>query len=216
MAKILVVDDDRDMRENIGEVLGDAGFEICLAENGEEAVVLLAETSFNMVILDLVMPGMGGMETLTIIKRNYPSTRVIMATAFSTVDNAVQAMKKGADDYITKPFKIDELLTTVMRGIEEAKFRNCKAILEMDETFSCLANAIRRQILLLVNREGAMRFMDITRKLGVEDHTKVNFHLKVLKEAGLIEQDSKKVYSLSPSGNKVVTCFNVVVQELTT
>ena len=84
----------------------------------------------------------------------------------------------------------------------------------MDDTFSSLANSIRRDILILVNREGKLRFMDISRKLEIEDHTKVNFHLKVLKEANLIKQDERKFYALSQAGKKVIDCLHFITISL--
>lgn len=214
MSKILVVDDDQELRENIVEILNADGFEACTAANGEEALDLLRETTIDLVLLDLIMPKMGGMEVLSLIKRQYPGVKVIMITAYSTVDNAVEAMKIGADDYITKPFKINDLSMAIKRNLAEADFLACRTVLNMDHTFSCLANAMRRQILFLINQEGKIRFMDITRKLGVADHTKVNFHLKVLKEANLIEQDSRKSYALSKEGEKVLDCLNVIVKNM--
>ena len=187
-----------------------AGFDPTEAENGEQALSRLTETDFKLVLLDSVMPGMGGMEVLPQIKRTYPKTKIIMLTAFSTVDGAVEAMRKGADDYLTKPFKIDELLMTIRRCLEEAKFVACDDVLNMDDMFKCLSNATRRQVLFLLKEEGKLRFMDIARKLEIEDHTKVNFHLKVLKEANLLEQDNRKSYRLAPHGKKVVDCLSTM------
>ncbi|MDT8420173.1 MAG: response regulator [Desulfuromonadales bacterium] len=215
MHKILVVDDDRDMRDNIVEILTDSEFEIAAAEDGEDALRQLKGQSFDLVLLDLLMPGLSGMDVLSMIKRESPSTQVIMVTAFSTVDNAVEAMRKGADDYITKPFKINELRMTVRKCLEQARFKSCKMLLDMDDTFSSLANSIRREILLLIDREGKIRFMDICRRLEIEDHTKVNFHLKVLKEASLVQQDERKYYALSGGGRTVIDCLNTVVKGLT-
>jgi len=215
MYKILVVDDDKDMRDNIVEILSADDFELIAAENGESALELIKEISFDLVVLDLLMPGISGMEVLPLIKRESPSTQVIMVTAFSTIDNAVEAMRKGADDYITKPFKINELRMTVRKCQEQAKFKSCKMMLDMDDTFSSLANSIRREILLLISGEGKIRFMDICRSLEIEDHTKVNFHLKVLKEASLVQQDDRKSYSLTDAGSKVIDCLNTVVKGLT-
>lgn len=215
MYKILVVDDDKDMRENIVEILSVDDFEVSAAESGEEALEQVKGSSFDLVLLDLLMPGISGMEVLPLLKRESPSTQVIMVTAFSTIDNAVEAMRKGADDYITKPFKIDELRMTVKKCQEQAKFKSCKMLLDMDDTFSSLANSIRREILLLISGEGKIRFMDICRSLEIEDHTKVNFHLKVLKEAKLVQQDERKCYTLSDAGDKVIDCLNTVVKGLT-
>jgi DNA-binding transcriptional ArsR family regulator len=124
-------------------------------------------------------------------------------------------MRRGADDYLTKPFKTSDLLTTVNRVLEEAKFKACKAVLDTDSTFNAMANPIRREILQLLSAKGKYRFMDLTRELGIEDHTKVNFHLKVLKENGLVAQDEQKFYCLSVEGEKVTQCLNVVINNLT-
>jgi DNA-binding response OmpR family regulator len=210
MNKILVVDDDRDMQGNIVEILVKADFQVFSADNGEEAVKATKEDNFDLVLLDLIMPGMGGMEALPIIKRECPGTKVIMITAFSTIDNAVEAMRKGADDYITKPFKINELMMAVRKTLEEAKFQECKAVLGMDETFNSLANSIRREVLLLIYSEGKVKFMDICRKLEIEDHTKVNFHLKVLKDSNLLKQDERKCYLLSKAGRKAIDCLQII------
>lgn len=210
MNRILVVDDDQDLRENLVEVLSDAGFSPDLAGDGHEAIEKLATDKFDLVLLDSIMPGMGGMETLPVIKRNYPKIKVIMLTAFSTVDGAVEAMRKGADDYVTKPFKINDLLVTVRRCLEEAKFVACGEMLNMDGMFKSLANATRRKMLSLLKEHGKLRFMDITRKLDIDDHTKVNFHLKVLKDAELLEQDGRKHYQLSKKGKKIIECMGTI------
>ncbi len=210
MAKILVVDDDFDLRENLLEVLENNGFSVESAENGEIALTKLGSEAFDLVLLDSVMPGMDGMETLPLIRRSYPKTKVIMLTAFSTVNNAVEAMRSGSDDYITKPFKIDELLVAIRRCLEKAKFGTCNELINSDEMFKCLANKTRRKALMLLHQETQLKFMDITRKLGIDDHTKVNFHLKALKEANLIKQDNGKFYQLSTQGKKIITCMNSI------
>jgi DNA-binding response OmpR family regulator len=214
-SRILVVDDDLELRENLAEVLVGFGFEAEMAESGEEALARLAAAEFDLVLLDLLMPGMGGMGTLAAIRRSFPKTKVVMLTAFATVDNAVEAMRNGAEDYLAKPFRVDELLVTVRRILEEARFRDCRTLLDIDGTFNCLANALRRQIVRLIHREGRIRFMDIARRLEVADHTKINFHLKMLRDAGLIRQDEKKSYSLTEDGEKVIDCLNYMAKSLT-
>ncbi len=211
MHRILVVDDDRELRENIGEVLTKSGFEVTLAAHGEEALELLAKGLLPaVVLLDVMMPGLGGMEVLPLIRRAAPGTRVIMITAFATVENAVEAMRRGAEDYLVKPFRVDELTMAVRRCLESARFQECSAMLDAEDTFSCLANTMRREILLLLRNEGSLRFMDITRRLEVEDHTKVNFHLRVLREARLLQQDEKKNYLLSAEGKKITDCMTMM------
>jgi DNA-binding response OmpR family regulator len=215
MNSVLIVDDDLELRENLEEILAAEGFDVATAKNGTVALDLVNQRDFDLILLDLIMPGLSGLETLTLVRRQKPQIRVILMTAFSTIENAVDAMKRGADDYLTKPFKSADLLMSVKRVLEEAKFKACKVILDTDGTFSSLANPIRREILHLLGTNGSRRFMDLTRDLGIDDHTKVNFHLKVLKENGLINQDDQKHYSLSAEGEKVAQCMNVVIQNLT-
>ncbi len=214
MTRILVVDDDSELRDTIAEVLGGEGFEVSTARDAEIALNLMDDSDFDLILLDLVMPGMGGMAALPSIKKKLPRTRVMMMTAFSTVSNAVESMKQGADDYITKPFKIEELLATVRKNLEEARFLACKAFLDMDDTFNSMANMTRRRIILLLRQEGRMRFMEIARNLGVEDHTKVNFHIKVLRESGLVEQDENRAYQLSNNGARVAECLDFIGRSL--
>ncbi|MBW6512982.1 MAG: response regulator [Desulfuromonadaceae bacterium] len=211
--RILVVDDDQELRETISEILVDAGFFVANASSGEEALKILSGETFDLVLLDMIMPGIGGQEILPLLKRQAPRTRIIMITAFATVENAVAAMRKGADDYLTKPFKVDELLTAVRRRLEEARFLDCGFQIEMDSTFSCLANSIRRDILKLIGRKQRLRFMDITRHLGIEDHTKMNFHLKMLRTADLVGQDEHKNYILTPQGGRILTCLSQITKD---
>jgi len=108
------------------------------------------------------------------------------------------------------------LLTAVRRCLEEARLQKCHLVINVEDTFNCLANVMRREVLFLLAREGKLRFMDIARKLEVEDHTKVNFHLKVLRDAHFVEQDARKFYVLSKQGRKIVDCMQVVVNNLNT
>ncbi|WP_020677249.1 response regulator [Geopsychrobacter electrodiphilus] len=215
MNSILVVDDDQELRENLQEVLAGDKYEVTLAKNGTEALEIVKDKDFDLMLLDLIMPGLSGMETLMLLHRQKPQIRVVLMTAFSTVENAVEAMRRGADDYLTKPFKSADLLTTLRRVLEEAKFKACQMTLNMDGTFNSLANPIRRQILQLLVANARLRFMDVTRGLGIDDHTKVNFHLKVLKENGLIDQDDQRFYCLTTEGEKVSQCMNFVINNLT-
>jgi DNA-binding response OmpR family regulator len=150
------------------------------------------------------------MEALPLIRRRAPRTQVVMVTAFATVQSAVEAMRLGAEDYLVKPFRVDELTVTVRRCLASAEFTRCEPALDAESAFHCLANAIRRDILRLLHIQGSLRFMDITRQLEITDHTKVNFHLRILKEAHLVVQDERRNYSLTPQGITATDCIEAM------
>lgn len=120
---ILVVDDDADMRELVHDMLKDRGHQVTTAGSGQEALKLLGEEDYAVVLTDLRMKGMQGLELLTEIKRSSADVGVILMTAFGSVETAVEAMKHGASDYLTKPVKKDELVRAVERVIRETALR---------------------------------------------------------------------------------------------
>ncbi len=205
---IMVIDDDQDLRDSIVEILELNGFTAIGCASAERALECLKTRLPSLIIVDNMMPGMGGMVFMPLLKKEYPRIKIIMITAFSTVDNAVSAMKGGADDYISKPFRRDELLIAVKRNLEELKYIKQVNQPDMDGLLASLSNPIRREILTTLAGKKAMRFMDLTRKLGISDHTKVNFHLKNLKANGLVSQNREKIYCLTPSGEKALDCLH--------
>ena len=111
------------MRELIFDVLKDRGHQISTAGSGQEALKLLAEQDFAVVLTDLRMKGMLGTELLVEIKRLYPDIGVILMTAFGSVETAVEAMKRGSSDYLTKPVKTEEIIRVVERAVRESSLR---------------------------------------------------------------------------------------------
>jgi len=210
MKKILIVDDDREIRANLSEIMTGAGYQTQEAASGSEAVEKATAGDFDMVLLDLIMPKMSGSDVLGELRRVSPRSRVIMITAFATIDNAVDAIKRGASDYVSKPFKIDDLLMRIRRCLEEARVDMCTAKGDLDCVLSTLSNSIRRTIIKLIAQRNTMRLMELVRELGIEDHTKVIFHLKILKEAGIIEQGTDKTYSLAKEGARALDCLKVL------
>ncbi|MFC1608330.1 sigma-54-dependent transcriptional regulator [Candidatus Latescibacterota bacterium] len=118
MSKLLVVDDESLMREFITESLISQGHEVDDAENGTKALELIANETYDVVLTDLKMPKVGGIDVLKKTREKLPDAKVIIMTAYGTVENAVEAMKLGAFDYITKPFSVDEILLLVKRALE--------------------------------------------------------------------------------------------------
>jgi len=107
--RILVVDDETAMREALKDWMMEDGYEVGLAASGEEAIAEVREKRWDVILLDLKMPGMDGLETLKRLKEIASESEIIMMTAYATVDTAVQAMKEGAYDYLVKPFDPEEL-----------------------------------------------------------------------------------------------------------
>jgi len=120
---ILIVDDDPEMRDLLKDILEDNSFRVTVAREGREALEHLGSGEYLVVLTDLRMKGMDGSELLHEIVRHHPACNVIMMTAFGTVESAVDGMKQGAFDYLTKPIKTDELLVTIEKAIREASLR---------------------------------------------------------------------------------------------
>ena len=117
LASILVVDDEPIMQEILGDFLREEGYSIDIAGSGEEGVELAQKSSYDCAIVDLMMPGIDGIETMQKLREIDTSLPVIMVTAFASVESAVEAMKRGAFEYITKPFKNDEVLVVLQKAI---------------------------------------------------------------------------------------------------
>ncbi|MFC1822494.1 sigma-54-dependent transcriptional regulator [Thermodesulfobacteriota bacterium] len=107
--RILVVDDEAAMREALKDWLMEDGYEVGMAANGEDAIEMAKKKDWEVVLLDLKMPGMDGIDTLRVLKEISPDSEILMMTAYATVDTAVQAMKEGAFDYLVKPFDPDQV-----------------------------------------------------------------------------------------------------------
>lgn len=116
-SRILVVDDEESIREFLEIMLKKENYEVTTAEDGLRAKEILAKKSFDMVISDMQMPNMTGIELLKHVKESYPDVVFMMITAFGTTETAVDAMKMGAYDYVTKPFKIDEVRLNIANAL---------------------------------------------------------------------------------------------------
>lgn len=137
--RILVVDDEESIREFLDIMLKKEGYEVTLAEDGQVALEFVKKKTFDMVISDLQMPNMTGLELLKEVKIQFPDIVFLMITAFGTTESAVEAMKLGAYDYITKPFKIDEVRINIAQALRsknlEIENRTLKKELEREYSF---------------------------------------------------------------------------------
>ncbi|OQX02316.1 MAG: hypothetical protein BWK80_58135 [Desulfobacteraceae bacterium IS3] len=116
-AKILVVDDEQGICRNVEKILSKNNYEVIQAASAQEALEKMAADSFSLLISDIVMPGMNGLELLKLVKNQWPLTKAVMMTAYASTDTAVKAIRLGAADYIPKPFTPDELRTAVSRTL---------------------------------------------------------------------------------------------------
>jgi DNA-binding response OmpR family regulator len=203
MKNILITEDDEKMRNGLVELLTGEGYQVDYAENGQAGIEKIRKNNYHAVLTDLIMPVMGGMEFLIEAKRLNPNIKVILITAFGTVDNAVDVMKAGASDYITKPFKIGEVQTKIKKVLAETEFEKYPEILDSD-VIKGLSNPIRKNAVKLLDRCGKLKFTEIKNALKIDDATKLSFHLRVLKSHDIICQDSEKVYMLTLLGKKMM------------
>ncbi len=130
--RILVVDDERSMREMLSILLEREGYEAVEAKNGQEALQLFETSLFDMVISDIQMPGINGIELLARIKKLAPEVPVLMITAFATAEQAVDAIKLGAFHYFTKPFNNDEIRALVRNALEKRDLKQENTLLKQD------------------------------------------------------------------------------------
>ena len=131
-SRILVVDDEAIARENLEHILKKDGYDVVTADSGITALKKLANTEFDLVMTDLKMKQVDGMEVLARTKEQYPDTEVVMLTAFATLATAIEAMQKGAYHYIPKPYKIDEVRMITKRALEKKALKDEIRVLKRD------------------------------------------------------------------------------------
>src|SRR6266704_5021947 len=123
MPAILIVEDEAKMRRLLELNLGDDGFTTFAAEDAETGLKLLGENPVDLVLTDLKLPGMNGLEFLQTIKRQNAALPVVVMTAFGSVETAVEAMKAGASDYVLKPFSLAEMRMVVHKELDNSRLR---------------------------------------------------------------------------------------------
>ena len=135
-ARLLVVDDDEAVRRIVAELLQEEGYEPVIAASAEEALELLSKNQFELVISDIKMPGVDGLALLRNLRESHPETAVIMMTGFGQIESAVEALKLGASDYLTKPVRLaaltESVLTALNRRFENLEAANYQKSLEGD------------------------------------------------------------------------------------
>ncbi len=138
-SKILVVDDEPRIRDACRMVLSEEGFEVALAADGNEGVQMIREEHFDVILVDLMMPVLSGFEVLSYVRESHPDTVVIVITGYATLEHSINAMKRGAFDFIPKPFTPDQLRTVVAKAI-----RYNRALQDIADTNSRLKTMVNR------------------------------------------------------------------------
>jgi len=198
--RILVVDDEKVVRDGCRRVLTGKGFEVLTAEDGQKAMDLLSGESVDLILLDLKMPVMSGEEVLEITNAKYPDIPVIVITGHGTVDTAVECMKKGAYDFITKPFQIDQFLLTINRAADKRRLEQKARLYEEEKKqnlydldleksrlktmINCMANGVmvtNRNLEVVLHNPALMRLLEISGK--IENPTPLN---QILNDESLI------------------------------
>src|SRR6476661_6729898 len=146
---ILICDDEEIMRDVLETILSGAGYKVDLAKTGEEAIELYAQKPYDVVLMDVSMPGMGGLTALQEIIKMDANAYVLMITAYATFDTAISAWEKGATGVIRKPFQNEQILALVARGIKKRQKEEERQTLRQAMTRSVSRDAI-------VGRSGKM------------------------------------------------------------
>ncbi|MBX5481928.1 MAG: sigma-54-dependent Fis family transcriptional regulator [Myxococcaceae bacterium] len=161
--RILVVDDHLEMARLLSDQLGDAGYEVTVASGGEEAIQRIRSELFGLVITDLRMEKVDGFDVLEAAHAHDPSLPVILMTAFGAIDQAVEAIKRGAFHYLTKPFRLEEVLVFVRRALDDRRIRAEHRALRQSE-------ARRSGFGAMVGRSAPMRALfDLVQRVAQSD-----------------------------------------------
>jgi DNA-binding NtrC family response regulator len=130
-SRILVVDNEETVRDTLVKSLSLERYDVLAVESGEAAIDMLQETSFDLIVLDLIFPTMDGIEVLKIINQLHPDTQVILFTGNRSLETAIEAFRLGARDYILKPASADDILNSVARGLaKRAELRRKQMLIE--------------------------------------------------------------------------------------
>ncbi len=172
MRRVLIVDDEDDFRSIVKEILTDESFNVSDASNGLTAVEIFKNSPIDAVLLDLGMPHMDGIETMRELRKINPHIPVIILTAFSDIPTAVEAVKQGAYDFITKPPEFDNLIATIKKAVEMRRTK-----IEVIKKDIPALSSREKEVLKWI-KEGKSNY-DIGDILDISSNT-VNFHIKNL------------------------------------
>jgi len=196
-AHILVVDDEATTRVSLAEVLRLEGYEVLVAASGEEALDIVDEQpKVDLMVVDLKMPGMDGLQVTERVQKQSPETVIVLLTAFGTLETAIQAMRRGAHDYLLKPCPIPQILESVRRGLNKQRQEQHRRQLvsQLEHTLSKLV-AVEN----LDEKETASQPASTERFLEVQD-------IRLDRERHQVTVDGESV-SLTPTEFKLLACM---------
>lgn len=171
--KILIAEDEEITLNNILDTLQDEGYDVSGTKNGSDALMKMEKEHFDLLITDIKMPGLSGMELLGKIKEKYPVTEVIIITGFGSIGSAVEAMKKGALDYIAKPFDLDELTMKVKKIMDQSALKKEHRALKV-------YFGMNKKITLIAKSEGMKKILNTIE--GIKDS---DFNMLLTGETGV-------------------------------
>ncbi|HDM08961.1 MAG TPA: sigma-54-dependent Fis family transcriptional regulator, partial [Desulfobacteraceae bacterium] len=196
--RILVVDDEPIALQNLEHIMLKEGYQVLALDSGVEAIKHLEKTEFDIVLTDLKMQPIDGLQVLEHAKQRSPDTEVILITAYATVDTAVEAMKKGAYHYISKPFKLDEVRHTVRTALEKRQLKK-----EVSELRAKVKE--QAQIPMIIGKSAKMLSLQET----IRQIAPTDCNVLILGETGTgKELVARAIHQLSPRAEKRFLAFN--------
>ena len=204
MKNVLVVDDELEMRIALGETLTRANYSVVTADNGEEALRLLEDGAFDILVSDVRMPKLTGMELLREVKKRSPRTAVIMITAYGAIENAVEAMKEGAFDYILKPFSAEAIETAVWRASAKAASGASPPQEETESVEASSPPAGEKSRALVTEDPEMLRILDLARNVAFSKAS-----VLIQGESGTGKENlARFIHEHSPRKNKPFVAIN--------
>lgn len=192
--KVLLVDDETIVRDSLSEWLNDAGYEVIPAEDGYKAIEIIKNRRADVLVVDLKMPGLDGIEVLKEVKNIAPNVEVIIITAYGNVDNAVEAMKSGAADYLMKPFEPENLEVAIENAIREAKKEYKEYIEEKEEIEK--EREINRELLETYLQEAEEHYKNKNYDIAAEKFREA-FKIDpscVIAKTGYVKSERRKIF----------------------
>jgi two-component system, OmpR family, phosphate regulon sensor histidine kinase PhoR len=215
---ILVVDDEKAIRDGCERLLTTKGYLVVKAEDGRKALEILEKNPVKIMLLDLKMPVIGGEEVLEIVRESYPHIPVIIITGHGTVDTAVKCMKRGAYDFVAKPFQVDQFLLTIKRAADKIRLEQ-RALLFQEENIlnlyditleksrvktiiNCIANGV-----MVTNRnmEVVLHNPALTRLLGMSNNVTNPFPMREIIDNQELIQTISRIHSGESKENEFIT-----------